>query len=180
MSSTSDDDRSLLDDVAKQEEEAWAGGKEAVQRAEALAAERRKDTYPDTKVTPIEPAPESDEQPGTARSTAEQPDEFALPAETQTRTEAAADSDRMTPEEMQQQTRDPYESHPPQRIQMAELQKSMLRARLIVGHTFGQDKTPAGAIILDILKAEKPDVYADIVVRCGMALYIGWQKGMGL
>lgn len=148
------------------------GAEQANDRAEALAAERRKDTYPDTKVTPIDPAPEPEKP--------EEPDEFALPSETQTRTEAAGDSDRMTAEEMKEQGRDPYESHPPQRIQMAELQKAMLRARMIVGHTFGQDKTPAGAKILDILKAEKPEVYADIVVRCGMALYIGWQKGMGL
>jgi hypothetical protein len=172
MNSTSDDDRSLLDEVAHQEEQVWAGGKQAVEEAEAIAAERRKDTYPETKVTPIEPAPEPEKP--------EAPDEFALPSETQTRTEAAGDSDRMTVEEMKEQGRDPYESHPPQRIQMAELQKAMLRAKIIVGHTFESDRTPGGQPILEILKIEKPDMYADIVVRCGMALYIGWQKGMGL
>lgn len=172
MSLTSDDDRNLLEEIAKDEERDRLSGQEAVERGEALLAERRKQTYPETKVEPIAPPPEPEK--------AEEPDEFALPAETQTRTEAAGDSDRMTVEEMKEQGRDPYESHPPQRIHMAELQKAMLRAKMIVGHTFESDRTPGGQPILEILKIEKPDVYADIVVRCGMALYIGWQKGMGL
>lgn len=169
MNSISDDERNLLDDIEREEEEAWAIGRGAVQEAEQAAEERRAEPYPPESLTPapIDPAPEPEDDSG-----------FALPSETQTRTEASSSGgDQM---DAQEATKDPYESHPPQRIQMAELQKCMLRSKLIIMHTFENDKTGAGDSVLAVLKAEKPEVYADIVVRCAMALYIGWQKGMGL
>ncbi len=178
MSSTSDqyhigdDEKNLLDDVAREEEESFKPARSAVEEAEAQLAARVKQVYPDTKMREEPEGPDvvGEEEPY---------DEFALPQETQTRTEVYGEGDTVTAAEAKEVLRDPFESFPPQRIHMAEMQKSMLRARLIVGHMFEGDKTPAGAIILDILKAEKPDVYADICVRVGMALYIGWQKGMG-
>jgi len=175
MSSTSDpwqlgdDERNLLDNVSREEEESFLPARTAIDEAEAAVAERVKQVYPDTKMRD-EPEAEADEP----------LDEFALPQETQTRTEVyggnGTDSEQLDAKEA---ARDPFESFPPQRIHMAEMQKAMLRSRLIVMHLFEADHTPAGACVLDILKAEKPEAYADIVVRVGMALYIGWQKGMG-
>lgn len=170
MTSISSDDESLLAEIAEQAKQEAAEGQAPIDAAEAAIAERVKQAYPETTVKPIGVPAEPPVE-----------DEFALPdTEPVSGAEAFANGEQ-DPEAMTaaEATREPFESYPPQRIMMAEMQKAMLRSKLIVMHTFEYDKTPAGASILGILKAEKPEVYSDIIVRVAMALFIGWQKGIG-
>lgn len=166
MPQISEEDASLLDAVVLEGDAEAAEAQAPIDAAEAAIAARVKEVYPDTAVKPLgAPAEIPDD------------DEFALPGTAMSGAEAFAEEpEALTAKEA---ARDPFESYPPQRIMMAEMQKATLRAKLIVMHTFEYEKTPAGASILDVLKAEKPEVYADIIMRVSMALFIGWQKGIG-
>jgi hypothetical protein len=167
------DTASLLAQLAQEVEKESDLTRAGVRAAETKAAERLAEPYPPETLKKTEaPAEQEDEE----------DDEFALPVATQTRTEAysAPDGPNGAYLTAAEAGRDPYESLPPQRIQAAELQKALFHAKLIVMHTFEYDKTPAGASILQVIKAEKPEVYADIIARCGISLFIGWQKGMGM
>lgn len=156
-----------LSDIQEQVEREIDEAATEIEKATAAGEAKRAEPYPPESLKP--------------QAAEEEDDEFALPSQTQTKTEyAATDPDRMTADELREQGKDPFESFPPQRIMHAELLKAMLHAKLVITHTFEHDKTPAGEAILKILKVEKTELYAELVVRCGITLFIGWQKGMGL
>lgn len=169
-SELSDEEVEILHGVVEDEDQAVAEAQDTIERVLKQRQERDDEPYPPTTMTQAVALPVSEEE----------DDEFALPGE-----KAPGDQTTgVTEDDVKETTRDPYEGQIPGMIITAEVQKAMLRSRLVIGHTFecievtGSQSTAKN--MLELLQREHPEVYADIVVRVAMAHFICWQKGMGL
>lgn len=166
------EERELLQEVVEDEERNVQGADEAIAKVEADRTEREAEPYPPTTLKLDKPAPpEVDEDPAVPQ----EEDEFALPSAAGTSKvdeDAAADVSELTAE--------PYAGSIPSMVITAELQKAMLRSRIIIQHTFEFIELEGNTNMLRYLQDEKPEAYADIVVRVAAMHFICWQKAMGL
>ena len=169
-SELTEEEETLLDELVEREEASVEQVTAAADAVETARDERAAEPYPPATINPIvtgvtlEPEPEED-------------DEFALPSANA----AAVNTPGATDEDVEKALRDPYEGSIPSMVITAELQKALLRSRLVIGHTFESiDVSGPAGNMLKFLQDERPEVYADIVVRVAMAHFICWQKGMGL
>ncbi|MDV2504698.1 MAG: hypothetical protein RX318_12200 [bacterium] len=180
---TSDDEgmtaeeRKLLDEVVENEESAVQQADEAVATVDADRTAREAEPYPPTTLKLDKPAPfpepappEVDEQEGDEQKG----DEFALPS-----ADATPKVDGTTADDISEVTAEPYAGSIPSMVITAELQKAMLRSRIIIQHTF-ESLELEHSNMLRYLQEEKPEMYADIVVRVAAMHFICWQKAMGL
>ena len=178
---TSDDgmtpeERELLDQVVEDEEQTVQKADEAVAAVDADRTAREAEPYPPTtmlKLDKPEPPPEVEEDLPVPQEE-EDDDEFALPSADDTPKVDGATADDITGV-----TAEPYAGKIPSMVITAELQKAMLRSRIVIQHTFEFIEVE-DSNMLRILQEEKPEVYADIVVRVAAMHFICWQKGMGL
>ena len=162
------EERELLDEVVEKEDGAAQKSNEAVAAVDADPTARGAEPhpYPPTTLKLDKPTPPEVDQ---------EEDEFALPsADTTPKVDGVTAA-----EDIAEVTAEPYAGSIPSMVITAELQKAMLRSRIIIQHTFESIELE-DSNMLRYLQEEKPEVYADIVVRVAAMHFICWQKAMGL
>lgn len=103
----------------------------------------------------------------------EEPDEFALPQA------SSGTSPADTSDGVPEKTFEPWEGNIPSRVLTQEMQKAMLRARLIFHHTFERVSLKE-TTMLNRLIDDQPEVYADCIVRLAITHFIAWKETVGL
>ena len=168
------EERELLQEVVEEEARAVDQADEAVARVDADRTQREAEPYPPTTLKLDKPASPED-PPGEDLAVPQQDDEFALPSAA-----GASKSDEDATADTAEVTAEPYVGSIPSMVIAAELQKAMLRSRMIIQHTFEFLELEGNTNMLRYLQEEKPEAYADIVVRVAAMHFICWQKAMGL
>ncbi|KKL20291.1 hypothetical protein LCGC14_2456960, partial [marine sediment metagenome] len=122
------EERQLLDEVVENEDQRVQEADQAVAAVDADRIARGDEAYPPTtlKIDKPEPPPEVDKQ-----EPQEEEDDFALPS-----ADGTAKSDGTTAADIAEVTAEPYAGSIPSMVITAELQKAMLRSRIIIQHTF--------------------------------------------